>query len=231
MKSQILTTAIVLARTDFGEADRIVTVLTPDYGKLKFIAKGVRRPRSKLAGGIELFSVSHLTVLPGRGDLGTLVSARLETHYADIVKDINRTMLGYDYLKRMNRLTEDAAGEEYFQILQITLRGLNDFGLSIELVSLWFTMQLLRVTGHTPNLKTDTEGERLEIKKRYVFDFDAMAFRRQLRGPFGANHIKLMRLAYGTEHPLILKQVADAGSCAPDASKLADNIIKLHVRT
>lgn len=230
MKAQIVTTGMVLARTDFQEADRILTILTPDHGKLHVIAKGVRRPRSKLAGGIELFSVSNFTVLPGRGELGTLVSSRLLTHFGEIVKDINRTMLGYELLKRMNKLTEDAAGQEYFDLLKIAFKGLNDLELSCELVELWFTMQLLKITGHTPNLKKDEKGERLEAGQQYVFDFDAMAFRRQDRGPFQANHIKLLRLGHGTESPELLKQVKDADSYAPDTVILAKNILKLHVR-
>jgi len=49
---RINTHGIVLARTDFGEADRILTFLTPDNGKVKAIAKGVRKQKSKMAGGI-----------------------------------------------------------------------------------------------------------------------------------------------------------------------------------
>ena len=50
------TKAIVLRRTDYGEADRILQLLTPS-GKRSVIARGVRKEKSKLAGGIELFSV------------------------------------------------------------------------------------------------------------------------------------------------------------------------------
>jgi DNA repair protein RecO (recombination protein O) len=221
---------MVLTRTDFQEADRILTLLTPDYGKLRVIAKGVRRPRSKLAGGIELFSVSDITVLPGRGELGTLVSTRLQNHYGNIVKDIQRTMLGYELLKRMNKLTEDAAGAEYFNLLQASFEGLNDLELSIDLVELWFTMQLLKVTGHMPNLRTDDKGKKLDANENYIFEFGTMAFSRQEKGPYAANHIKLMRLGYGTETPEVLKQVKDAATCAPDTNKLANNILKLHVR-
>ncbi|HEX2615498.1 MAG TPA: DNA repair protein RecO, partial [Nitrososphaera sp.] len=52
--------ALVISRTNFGEADRILTFLTPNHGKVRGIAKGVRKPKSKLAGGIELFSVCDL---------------------------------------------------------------------------------------------------------------------------------------------------------------------------
>jgi DNA repair protein RecO (recombination protein O) len=230
MKQQILTIGIVLVRTDFQEADRIVTLLTPDYGKLRAIAKGVRRPKSKLAGGIELFSVSNITYLPGGGELGTIVSTRLQTHYGNIVRDINRTMLGYDFLKRMNRLTEDAAGEEYFQILKNSLAGLNDLELDMNLTELWMTMQLLFVTGHTPNLKADASGKKLEVGGTYIFDFDSMAFQPRAKGQFMANHIKLLRLAYATEEPGTLKQVTDAEKCTPDALKLAKDLLSLNVR-
>jgi DNA repair protein RecO len=230
MKNQIVTQGIVLARTDFQEADRIVTILTPDHGKLKAIAKGVRRPHSKLAGGIELLSVSHVSVLPGRGDIGTLVSSRLETHYGSIVQDVTRTMLAYELLKRINRLTEDAAGEEYFLILQRTLEALNDSALPTDLLELWFAMQLLNVTGHLPNLQTDTEGQQLQINAQYLFDFDHMAFRPQKGGPFTPNHIKLLRLAYATDQPLALKQIQAADSCIPDALQLAQNLLRQQVR-
>lgn len=227
MKSQIITEGIVLARTDFQEADRILTFITPNHGKLKVIAKGVRRQRSKLAGGIELLSVSDITVLPGRGDLGTLLSSRLITHFGSIVQDINRTMQAYDFLKRMNRITEDAAGEEYFLILQRTLEALNDDALSTDLVELWFTMQLLNVSGHMPDLQMDTEGQKLDAEQNYIFDFDHMAFRSQKDAQFTANHIKLLRLAYAAEQPLKLKQVSGSAESAPTALQLAVNVLQL----
>src|SRR5688572_21914665 len=103
--NQTVTEAIVLSRTDYGEADRILTLLTPDHGKLRLIAKGVRRVKSKLAGGIELFSITSITYIKGRGDIGTLVSTRLAKYYDQIVKDLDRTMLGYDLIKQLNRVT------------------------------------------------------------------------------------------------------------------------------
>lgn len=230
MKTQIITTGIILSRKDFQEADRLLSILTPDHGKIKTIAKGVRRPNSKLAGGIELFSVNHITFLPGRGDFATLVSTRMESHFGSIVQDINRTMLGYEVLKRINRITEDAAGEEYFNLLRATLGGLDDFDVSAELVELWFTMQLLFMTGHAPNLKTDSEGNRLMPGEAYLFDFDEMSFRQQQGGPYGANHIKLMRLGYGADDPTVLKHVTGANEVAAGVLKLAKNILKLHVR-
>ncbi|MET0980164.1 MAG: DNA repair protein RecO, partial [Candidatus Saccharimonadales bacterium] len=63
------TRAIVLRRTNFGEADRILQLLTPD-GKKSVMARGVRREKSKLAGGIELFAVCDVVITEGKGSLG-----------------------------------------------------------------------------------------------------------------------------------------------------------------
>lgn len=230
MKSQLVTTGIVLARTDYGEADRILTIMTADHGKVRVMAKGVRRARSRLAGGIELFSVSELTLLPARGQLQTLVSSRLVSHYGNIVKDIRRTMLGYELLKRINRVTEDAADKEFMELLRQGLEGLDDLVLSIELLEFWFNMKLLSVTGHTPRLLEDAAGLPLAVERRYVFDFDEMAFRSRDGAPFGASHIKLLRLAHAAQSAAVLKQIKDAGEYVADALQLSSNMVKMNLR-
>lgn len=199
---QFVTSAIVLRRTNFGEADRIITVLTPDHGKLRLMAKGARRMKSKLAGGIDLFSVSDLTVLPGKGDIGTLVSSRMQRHYGEIVKDLNRTQLGYELIKQLDKITEDAAETDYFAVLDQVLAGLNDAGIDMAFIRLWFDAQLLRLGGHSPNLRTDTASQPLDASKRYKFDFDDMAFTLEPRGHFNAKYIKFLRLVF-SPHSLV----------------------------
>lgn len=230
MKSQVITRGIVLKRTNFKEADRILTLLTPDHGKLSAIAKGVRRPKSKLAGGIELLSVSDITYLPGRGELGTLISTRLMTHYALIVQDIQRTMLAYELLKQVDYITEDAAEPEYFSVLEQTLEALNDPMFSSALTELWFVVQMLGITGHMPNLRTDILGESLQANQAYIFDFDAMAFGARQDGPFSANHIKLLRLAAACDSPLTLKQLRGAEDSTAEVLTLAKTLYTPHTR-
>ncbi len=205
--NQIVTTGIVLSRTSFQEADRILTILTPDYGKVRVIAKGVRRAKSKLAGGIELFSVSDLTLLPGKSELQTLISSRLITYYSDIVKDIQRTMLGYEFLKRLSKSIEDASGGEYFELLQNALAGLNTLDLPIEIVETWFNIQLLQLTGHTPNLRTDSNGEALQSGVSYIFSFDEMTFSPDHKGESSTDLIKYLRMACVSASPGVLGQV------------------------
>jgi DNA repair protein RecO len=203
----INTQAIILSRIEYGEADRILTLLTPEYGKLSLIAKGVRRIKSKLAGGIELFSVSDISFIRGRGDMGTLISTRLVKHYGNIVSDVNRTMLGYDMIKMLHKATEDEPESDYFDLLEQAFEALDDSGIDLQLVRLWFLMQLLRLDGHTPNLQTDTAGTRLAADENYTFSYDDMAFATRPESQFTADHIKFLRVGFAGNRPQVMQKI------------------------
>ncbi len=208
--NQITTEAIVLGRINYGEADRIITMLTPEHGKLRLMAKGVRRVKSKLAGGIELFSVSTITFVPGRGDIGTLVSTRLRKHYGSIVKDLARTQLGYIVLKQIDTVTEDQPDSEYFELLEHIFDSLDSLNVSLPLVRSWFGAQLLRLGGHMPELQRDVNGAALQPDASYAFDFDMMALKPAGAGKLQANHIKLLRLLFSESPPAVLAKIAGA---------------------
>lgn len=217
--SQYKTKGILLRRVDYGEADRIVTFLTPTHGKIGAMVKGARKVKSKLAGGIELFSVSDLTLLKGRRDLDQLISARLIEHYGDIVKDMNRTMFGYEILKLIDRATEDASGEEHFEVLKQTLEALGNLEISINVVQVWFRLKLLHSLGHMPDLTTH-EGE------LFLFDFENMKFTPSARGQYSPDHIKLLRLAerYGPE---VLQRVNGVDALLPPLDNLLQRLVQM----
>lgn len=218
---QHVTPAIILQRTDYGEADRILTLLTPEYGKVRLLARGVRRVKSKLAGGIELFSVSTVTFAKGRGELGTLVSTRLVKHYDAIVHDLDRTMAGYDLIKQIHKATEDEPEPHYFELLKQAFEALDDHTIPLPLIRLWFDAQLLRLNGHTPNLQTDEQGRKLVPDQLYDFDFDRMAFvTNPLNGRFTPNHIKFMRLVFAGNTPQALMQVQGLGKMLAECGPL-----------
>ncbi len=228
--NQIVTEGIILSRIDYGEADRILTLLTPDQGKLRMLAKGVRRVKSKLAGGIELFSVSTITFVRGRGEIGTLISTRLVKHYGTIVQDLDRTMLGYDLIKQLNKITEDEPGEEYFDLLKQAFEALDDASVALPLVRFWFSAQLLRLGGHAPNLQTDTAGQKLDQDKTYNFSVEDMYFAAAERGRYGASHIKFMRLGFASHPAKTLAQVQGGGALADELSPLVATMLQTHLR-
>lgn len=225
--NQVKTRGIVLSRTDYGEADRIITVLTPDQGKLRLMARGVRKPKSKLAGGIELFSVSDITFIRGRKEIGTLISSRLARHYDRIVQDIERVQLGYELIKMLNKATEDEPEPAYFNLLEQALQALDDPAISRELIRTWFSAQLLRSSGHLPNLRTTTDGRKLDPDTAYNFDSEAMAFTPHAEGRFTAAHIKTLRLLFSTHTPQDIRKVRDLDGLLAQVSPL----IRMMVQT
>jgi DNA repair protein RecO len=227
---QFSTQGVILSRTDFSEADRILTFITPDHGKVKAIAKGVRKAGAKLAGAIELFSVSELTVITGRGEINTLISARLIRHYDQIVSDISRTNAAYDFLKILNKATEDKTEESFFTLIDNALAALNDKAITPELTDLWFRMQLLRLTGHTPNLRIGPSGKTLTQSKAYIFDFDKMQFGVAEKGDFTADHIKFLRVGFSGNSPKAIQRIEKVENLVKDTQPLIDTILRTYIR-
>ncbi|CAN5385758.1 hypothetical protein BH10PAT3_BH10PAT3_5150 [soil metagenome] len=225
---QLITHGVVLTRTEYGEADRIITFLSPDQGKVRVMAKGVRRQKSKLAGGIELFSISDITYIVGRGDLHTLVSSRLREHFGNIVRDLDRTMFGYDMLKIMNRVLEDEGGEEYYELLVTALGALNSEACSKDLTEDSFLLHLMRLLGHLPNLTHDAKAGALPIEGTFQFSFDDMAFFESKNGPFTQNHIKLLRLL-SHNPPQALLKVAKLNEYLAELTPLVRNMSRQYV--
>lgn len=86
------TEAIVLRRDDYGEADRLLTLLTPRSGKMRVMAKGARKTSSRKAGHVELFT--RVTLMLARGRLFDIVTQAeaIETHRA-LREDLQRGQL------------------------------------------------------------------------------------------------------------------------------------------
>ena len=230
MKPQQVTDAIVLGRIDYGEADRIITLITPNYGKLRLMAKGVRKVKSKLAGGIELFSVTNITFIPGRGEIGTLVSARLVTHYGRIVENIERTMLGYELIQQLGKATEDEPEVDYFHLLEQGFIALNDSAIPLELITLWFGAQLLRLGGHTPNLQTEPDGTKLSTGQTYEFSFEDSGFVARPDAPYGSDHIKFLRLVFSGNQPAVLAKIAGSYELVRTTAQLVAVMQRQYIR-
>ncbi len=203
----IRTEAIILRRTNYGEADRILNVLTPEHGKVAAIAKGVRRPKSKLAGGLELFAVCDITLGESRSDLFLVTSARLQSFFGSILHDYDRMQFGYQAIKQIAQATETVSEPEFFFLLKNTLTYLNDASIDWRLNELWFQLQLAHLLGEGINLQTDKEGNVLKESLRYGFSTVEGTFFALPGGEFGSDHIKMLRLALQTT-PAVLSRIS-----------------------
>jgi DNA repair protein RecO (recombination protein O) len=179
---------------NYGEADRILDLITPE-GKLAVIAKGARREKSRMAGGIELFSVSDVVVRRKREEgLGILTSVRLVEFYGEeIVSDYDRLELAYGVLGEVNRRAEGLMGADFYELCWQVIEGLGR-GREIEVVRAWYALNLLRVSGAGINLHRDRAGDKLVEGARYDWDGVERALYRADEGKIGTNEIKMMRL-------------------------------------
>ncbi len=192
--SRYSTKAIILRRVNYSEADRVITFLTPSNGKIAVIAKGVRKEKSRLAGGIELFSESDITIVDGKGSLGILASARLKTYFKNIVTDYPRVTAGYQVIKYVNDLSEDNAGSEFYGLLLDSLEVLDNLDITVELIEAWYRLNILKIMGSEPDLVTDSDNKKLSVDQTYSFNSREGTFNTDKKGSINSSHIKTWRL-------------------------------------
>jgi len=213
------TRAIVLRRTNYGEADRILHLLTP-LGRRNVMARGVRKEKSKLAGGIELFAVSDVVIGEGKGDLGVLTSARLVQFYNHIMGDYDRLQFGYFAIKYVARASETVDEPEWYGMLAEVLMGLDALTIPLDLTETWFYLHYADLLGHGMNLTHDIEGVRLSAEGRYRYDIGEQGLRSAVNGDVSASHIKLLRLI-ATKSLKVLSQVGGLGNVLPECLEVA----------
>ena len=161
------TDAIVLSRFDLGEADRVLTLITPTVGKLKAIAKGVRRPTSRLGGSLEPFA--ELTVALARGRTFDVVTQVSVGHAWLNLRDSLESAATAWYLAELadRSLEERHAAEPLYALLRRAYELL-DAGMAPGRVARWYEMHLLDELGQRPEVDRCVECDRvLEADERF----------------------------------------------------------------
>ena len=197
LDKDIKTFGYVMRRTNYGEADRILNIITPE-GKITAIAKGVRKSKSKLAGGIEIFSLIDFVIHQGKSDFGIVTSAKMLNYYGEILKNFEKMELGGMILKKINQMAENSPAGEYFDIVDQSLRNLNS-NTNLILIESWFLLNVARVMGEEVNLYRDENGEKLQADKKYDFDGMRSVFVEKVNGDYGADEIKMLRFMVTAE--------------------------------
>lgn len=215
----VRTQAIVLRRTNYGEADRILQLLTP-AGKKSVMARGVRKEKSRLAGGIELFAICDVVIGEGKGELGVLTSARLVQFYGKIMQDYDRMQFAYAVIKLVTKASEMVDEPEWYDILSEVLMGLDAHSIDLQLVQAWFYIHYAAVLGHELSLYHDTSGDKLTAEDMYRYDETDQGFRKVTGGEIGAEHIKLLRLI-ATRPLKTLAQIGGLETILPDCHMIA----------
>lgn len=144
---------IILKRLSFGEADRILTVYSKDYGKLTLLAKGVRKLGSRKRGSVEVFSCIKFSAIQGKvWDI--VIETQLKESYQGVRRDLKKASVAYFFLETIDKLVH---GEEehqaLYKLLTKYLERINFFTSSLKIVRQDFILESLIEMGFWPEGK------------------------------------------------------------------------------
>lgn len=142
------TEGVILKRTNFGEADKILTVFSKHFGKISIIAKGIRKTSSRKGGNLELFNQVKIFLAKGK-NLDIVTEVELINPFKSWRKDLKKVAVAYRLCELADKLTaEKVESEEVYEILVNYLSSLssisnyqsaiNNFGLSLlQILGFW----------------------------------------------------------------------------------------------
>lgn len=145
------TEALVLRRHDFGEADRLVTLFTPRYGKIRAVAKGVRRPTSRKAGHLEPLTRVKLQLAKGR-NLDIITQAEASELYSNLRRDLVSIGHANYIVELLDRFTMER--EENTAVYRLAIATLDRLcgGDPPGVVIRYYQLRLLDMAGFRPEL-------------------------------------------------------------------------------
>ncbi len=156
---------IVLRTRAIGEKDRVLVLLTQEYGKLSASARGSRNPKSKLAPVAQPFTLANFLLVRGRS-LQIVSQAEIENAHIHLTEDLVRTAWASYVCELCDALPEDLPDPELFELLMVTLHALNNTASTshAEVIGRWFEAKYLSHLGYAPVLgKCTACGSKISI--------------------------------------------------------------------
>lgn len=151
MKS-IKTTGIVIAENSLGDSDKILTILTPNVGKISCVAKGAKRPKSMLLAGSQLLCFGEY-VLRKSNDLYTIQSCDPVEIFYNIRVDLEKLNYAATLIKIITDVTTENQNNYYILKLFLnTLYVISESDKNLDFIISVFKMRLLKILGYSPNV-------------------------------------------------------------------------------
>lgn len=165
--------ALVLRVVDFSETSVVVTLFTREFGKIRALAKGARRPKSPFESALDLLSTCRIVFLRKSSEaLDLLTEAKLLRRFRGQGRNLAAYYAGYYVAELMGALTDDADPlPELFDLASETLAALSTSGQVTSCV-FRFELHALRLVGHLPTLDRCAEcGQTLPHTTRIPFSY------------------------------------------------------------
>ena len=225
------TEAIIIKKVKLGEADRILTLYTPHLGKIQAVAKGVRRPKSKMAGHLELLTHSQVSLARGR-NLDTITGSQTINSFLPLKSDLWLTSCALYATELVDQFTADQI-ENYpsFQLLLETMHRLCQAGDN-DLVLRYFELHLLNEVGYRPQLGQCVSCRLpLEpITNSFCPSAGGMlcpkcSQRQPLSYPLSLNALKVLRLLQGSDYGVVSKL-----KVTPELSRELEQVVRRYLK-
>jgi DNA repair protein RecO (recombination protein O) len=224
--------AVVLRTYRLGEADRIVVMLTEHHGKVRAVAKGIRRTASKFGARLEPLSHVALLVWQGRGDLGVVNQVEVIDHLKEVREDLERVASGLSMLEVADQLAQEGHPDPgLYRMLIGALRALADSRTAAAMVAPAFFLKALAHEGATPVVTSCAScGQGEEEVELVAFDLTeggALCARCRRGRPVSADALALVRQILGGELGSVL--FAPRPACTDEVASLATEAMEAHV--
>lgn len=148
----IKTNGIIISENNFGDFDKMLTMLTPGYGKISCVAKGARRPKSTLLAGTQLLCFGEYVMYKGADTYNINSCETIEVFY-NLRTDLDKLKYAAFITKIIQEVTEE--NENSFKVLQLylnTLYTLSETDKNMDLTLSIFKLRLLCILGFTPRI-------------------------------------------------------------------------------
>jgi DNA repair protein RecO (recombination protein O) len=167
-----LTDALLLRSVDYGESDRVITLLTRRFGKVACIARAARRSKKRFGGVLQPFTLLAVAIEPRRTGMPTLQSAEIGRHHPRIVASLERVSSGYAALELVRELSADQeADDAVFDLALELLAALDAEECRPDALLVCFEARLLAIVGFAPMLDACGHcGKRAQPGQRARFD-------------------------------------------------------------
>lgn len=149
------TQGLILKKEDLGEADRLFTIYSRDFGRLKILGKGIRKISSKLRSGMEIFYLSEIEFIQGK-TYKTLTDAILIEKFENLRKDLKRLSIAYKISEVLDNLIKgQERDEKIWHLLNEVFNKLNNLQFrvySLQLIYYYFLWNFLSFLGYKSEL-------------------------------------------------------------------------------
>lgn len=160
--------AIVLRSYPFGEADRVVVLLSPNNGKIRTVAKGIRKTKSRFGGRLEPFTHVDLVLYEGR-NLDTITQVAIIEPFQHLRTDLNAVIAAGTMVEAADAVAqEEESSMRLFLLLQRGLRALDADETGTDLITSYL-LKLADVVGIAPSLEQCASCGRLDDLHRFSF--------------------------------------------------------------